>query len=469
MAITRRSAITTLMGASVLPAQRRKPNFVILLADDLGYGDISCFGSPDVHTPNIDSIGRDGVRFTDGYVTAALCSPSRAGLLTGRYQQRFGHEFNPSGGRDRSPEVGLPLGETTVPERLKRLGYHTCAIGKWHLGGTPKYHPLERGFDEYFGFLFGANLYYNASTPGDKRLISTEEAATAALEQSGQQLPLYRGREQVEEKAYLTEAFGREAVSFIGRRQNDPFFLYVAFNAVHTPLMATGKYLDRFINIKDERHRMLAAMTSAMDDAVGAILGKLRDTGLEKDTIVFFLSDNGCPTRFRAGSNGPLNGSKATYYEGGIRVPFLMKWPGRIRSRMTYRQPVSSLDVLPTLLPAAGAGLPKPPEIDGVDLMTALGPESSAAPDDNLFWRAGRIGAVRRGDWKLLDLAEQGVRLYNLASDLGEKKNLAADRPDIVKQLREAHQTWNAQMVKPRWDARQFTIPVNGEAIRWDG
>src|SRR5262245_46027031 len=254
-----------LLSAGALHAADAKPKFVILLADDLGYGDLSCYGGAEVRTPNIDSIARNGCRFTSGYVTASLCSPSRAGMLTGRYQQRFGHEFNPAS--EGAANFGLPLTETTIAQRLKKAGYATGAIGKWHLGFSPQYHPMERGFDEYYGFLGGANAYFNSKTPGELKTEPTPQAAAAPLEK-GRQLPVFRNRDRVEEDEYLTDAWSREAVSFISHHRSHPFFLYVAFNAVHAPLQSTTRYLDRFAGVADPRRRMLCAMASAMDDAV---------------------------------------------------------------------------------------------------------------------------------------------------------------------------------------------------------
>lgn len=470
---TRRAAIKTLLGATAglagfsRPARgERRPNFVVILADDLGYGDVGCYGSPDVPTPHIDSIARNGYRFTDGYVSAAVCSPSRAGLLTGRHQQRYGHEFNTGpAGRDRQEHLGLPLGEVTLPQILQKAGYKTGIVGKWHLGMNPEFHPMSRGFDEYFGFLFGANSYLTGRTP-DGQVVQTGEETAAIAEQRRE--PVFRGREPVEEHQYLTEAFGREAVSYIGRHKNDPFFLYLAFNAVHEPLQATTRYLDRFANIKDQRHRMLAAMTSAMDDNIGAVLKKLRETGLEKDTIVFFLSDNGCPIYTRAGTNGPLNGSKITYFEGGIRVPFAMQWPGVIPGGRTYRNPVVSRDILPTLVAAAGAALPKDREYDGVDLLPYLTGRNNASPHDILFWRSGDVFAARKGNWKLIQAGGKATRLYDLSSDLGEKNDRSAAEAGVVRELRAALKQWNTKLVPPRWKPRSVVnLPVNGEKFVW--
>ncbi|MBX9603369.1 MAG: sulfatase-like hydrolase/transferase [Bryobacteraceae bacterium] len=464
---TRRAA-GVLMAAGMIAAAQSpgsRPNFIVILADDLGYGDLSSYGSQRMRTPRIDSLAREGVRFTSAYVTAALCSPSRAGLMTGRYQQRFGHEFNPRN-LDGAPEIGLPLDQITMAQRLRTLGYRTGAIGKWHLGSSPAHHPLERGFDEFFGFLRGANSYFLPTTPGRGLLQPTPVAAAAPLEKPGARAQIFRNRDTVEENEYLTDAFGREAASFIERHKTSPFFLYVAFNAVHTPLQSMERHWDRFPEIANPRHRMLAAMASAMDDAVGLILAKLAERGLEKNTLVVFLSDNGSPAHFGAGSNAPLGGEKVTYYEGGIRVPFLIRFPGRVKAGQEYDQPVSSLDVLPTLLAAAGSA--RPAELDGVDLMPHLKGDRQQPPHETLYWRAGYQTAARRGPWKLLQI-DGKARLFHLGSDLAERKDVAAQHPDVTKALVEAVARWNSGLVKPLWAPARIPIPVHGEPLRWDG
>lgn len=467
--LTRRLALQTLLPAAAAWGQAgrssRKPNLVIFLADDLGYGDIGCYGSLDVPTPNIDAIAKAGVRCTDGYVSAAVCSPSRAALLTGRHQQRFGHEFN-SGSVEREKEIGfgLPKSERIFPQHLKAAGYTSGMFGKWHLGAHEGYHPLDRGFDEFVGFLPGADDYVTAKTPG---------AHIAAVPGEGEKMPakrqytLMRGRNAVEDDRYLTDVLGAEAVDFIERHKDKPFFVYLPFNAIHTPLQATTKYLDRFANIKNPRHRTLAAMTSALDDAIGSVVKKLRDTGLEKDTLIIFLSDNGCPVMTGAGTNGPLNGEKVTYFEGGIRVPFIVRWKGRLPEGKLYREPVVSRDILPTFL--AAAGVPSPTvELDGVDLLPFFNGSKKGAPHQSLFWRAGQGRAVRQGKWKLVEFGDRYTRLFDLSTDLGEKTDVSTEHPDVVRQLQTAWRAWSAQMAKPAWPARYRDVTVNGETLNWE-
>ncbi len=444
-------------------AQTRKPNLIVILADDMGYGDIGCYGSPDVPTPNIDALAKGGTRFTDGYVSCAVCSPSRVALLTGQYQHRHGHEFN-SGSPEREAEVnfGLPKSARILPQHLKSAGYVSGVFGKWHLGVRPGYHPLERGFDEFFGFRTGGNAYITKRTPGAHAVAGDGPAAIPASRDQ----PIFRNHDAIQEDRYLTEAFAAEAIAFIERHKARPFFVYLPFNAIHTPLHATSKYLDRFAAIKNERHRELAAMTAALDEAVGAVMAKVRQAGLERNTMVVFLSDNGCPTITGAGTNGPLNGQKVTYYEGGIRVPFIAHWPGRIPAGQTYRQPVVSRDVVPTFL--AAAGIRADAAFDGVDLMPFITGRTGGSPHEALFWRGGKARAVRKGDWKLLEFGDGFTRLYNLAKDLGERDDVAARYPEKVKELRADWQAWSAQMKPAAWPPRNRSLTVNGVELNWE-
>ncbi|MFN0107113.1 MAG: sulfatase-like hydrolase/transferase [Bryobacteraceae bacterium] len=451
-----------LAASLTLAAQTRRPNLVVILADDMGYGDIGCYGSPDVPTPHIDSLARNGTRFTDAYVSCAVCSPSRAAMLTGRYQHRFGHEFN-SGPIEREAEInfGLPAPEKIIPQYLKPVGYRSMAVGKWHLGVRPGYHPQERGFDEFFGFLTGGNAFITQKTPNARAIAADGDGGRIPTKRAD---PIRRGNQPVEEERYLTDAFGDEAVKFIERNKSNPFFLYLAPNAIHTPLHAIDHYLDRFANIKNEKHRLLAAMTSALDDNVGAVLAKLKETGQEKNTLVVFLSDNGCPVMTGAGTNGPLNGEKVTYFEGGIRVPFLMQWPGRIPAGKEYKKPVVSRDILPTFL--AAANIPATGKFDGVNLLPFL--NNNATPHEALFWRGGNGRAVRKGKWKLVEFGDQFSQLFDLETDIGETRDLTAKHPDVVKDLRTAWKTWSGQMAKPAWPPRFRQVTVNGVNLNWE-
>ncbi len=425
-------------------AADRKPNVLVIVGDDLGYGELSAQGfTKEVPTPNIDSIGKNGVRFTSGYVSGPYCSPTRAGLMTGRYQQRFGHEFNPGPAEAAVPNFGLSLNEKTLGDRLKAAGYATGWFGKSHLGYLPPFHPLKRGFDEYFGFLGGAHDYLDAA--GDKHN------------------PILRGTEPVNNIDYTTDAFGREAVSFIEKHKAEPWFCYLPFNAVHAPLESIEKYLGRFTNVGDTKRRTFCAMLSAMDDAVGSVLTKVRELGQEENTIVFFISDNGGPTPQTTSNNGPLRGFKAQTWEGGIRVPWMVQWKGRIPAGQTDDRPVIQLDILPTALAAVGVAAQPEWKLDGVNLLPFISGEKKAAPHEALYWRFGEQIAIRMGDWKLVKGAgmeavrgtgkatTEGAELYNVTKDIGEKQNLAASEPEKFKQLAAAWDKWNADNIDPAW------------------
>lgn len=422
----------------------RRPNVVIIIADDLGYADIGAQGlSKDVKTPHIDSIARNGVRFTNGYVTCPVCSPSRAGFFTGRYQQRFGHEGNPGQGQGGARNFGLPVNQVTLADEMKRAAYVTGMSGKWHLGNAPEYRPLKRGFDEFYGFLGGAHTYVVAVAPAGQ--------GTNAIR---------RGDTPVEEKEYLTEAITREAVAFIDRHKAKPFFLYVPYNAVHTPMQAPAKYVERFADEKNPRRKMMLAMLSALDDGVGQILSKLREAGVEEDTLVVFFTDNGGPTPSNSSINTPLRGVKATVWEGGIRVPFMMQWKGRIPEARVIDHPVITLDLFPTILAAAGAEARKDLKLDGVNLLPWLEGKAQGRPHETLYWRFKPQWAVRDGDWKLMSTGEGGAKLFDLAKDPGEATDLLKDKPDIAKRLQEKYDAWNAQNIEPLWKGRQETRRV---------
>jgi arylsulfatase A-like enzyme len=433
-------------------AAGQRPNILVIVADDLGYGELGCQGWKDIPTPHIDSIARNGVRFTSGYVSCPVCSPTRAGLMTGRYQQRFGHEFNP-GPVDLAADIfGLARDEKTLAERLKAAGYATGIVGKWHLGTQAGFRPTERGFDEFFGFLGGAHPY---------------------LSNGRRRAEIIRGTERLVEPDYLTDAFGREALAFIDRHHAQPFFLYLAFNALHAPLQATAKYRARFPEIQDEKRQTFAAMLSAMDDAVGAMLAKLHDSGLEEKTLLFFISDNGGPTPQTTSRNAPLRGTKATTCEGGIRIPFMIQWKGHLPAGKVDDRPVISLDIHPTALAAAGVAAPTEKRLDGVNLLPFLDGSVTRPPHEFLFWRFGAQMAVRKGDWKITRAVSRpgaqrrrranrlaGEQLYNLAQDIGEKTDVAAEHADVVKELMDAWEKWDSELMAPRW--QRANAPARG-------
>jgi len=404
----------------------RKPNVIVFLSDDVGWGEYGFQGAKDIPTPNIDSIARQGVRFTQGYVSGPYCSPTRAGLMTGRYQTRFGHEFNSV-----ARQSGLSLQETTIADRLKTLGYATIAVGKWHLGESAPYRPWQRGFDEFYGTLNNTPFYHPTNFIDSR--VSKEVQPVE------------------DDTFYTTDQYSKRAVEFIEQHKNQPWFLYLPFNAQHAPLQAPEKYLARFPEIQDEKRKIFAAMMSAMDDAVGNVLAKVREAGQEENTLIFFLSDNGGPTAQTTSSNGPLHGFKATTWEGGVRVPFAAQWKGKIAPGQTYTQPIIQLDILPTVIAAAGAKVDPAWKLDGVNLLPFITGQEKSKPHETLYWRFGEQWAIRHGDAKLLVARGGGTEpeLYQLSDDIGELKNLASTQPRQVKELQTLWGAWNAEQAPP--------------------
>lgn len=432
-------------------AQPVKPNIVILFADDLGYADLGCQGSEEVKSPHIDSIAENGVRLTSGYVSAPQCCPSRAGLLPGRYQNRFGFEDNTCN----KSIGGLPLSERTIADYLKAAGYVTGMIGKWHLGEDEPFHPYNRGFDETFWHLNGGILFPDRKT--------------------GFLRGMMRGPDPVEIDEYSTDAFGREACEFIDRHQHEPFFLYVSFVPPHWPMEAKPEHMEQYAHVRDMHRRTMLGMMASLDENVGRILDKLRATGLEENTLVFFLSDNGGPTGaprdnpdapFQYGQNTSLNdpcrGVKGELLEGGIRVPFLVQWKGRIPAGRVLDQPVISLDIVPTALAVSGIGdepfAEERDRLDGVNLLPYLMGETNEPPHESLYWRfqfpPGRPElyrwAIRQGDWKLVKNGHEPISLYNLADDIGETEDLTDQYPEKARTLHDAYKQWDALNQEPQ-------------------
>jgi len=410
-----------------------RPNVIILFSDDAGYADFSLNGNSLIQTPHIDAIAENGVTFTNGYVSGPVCSPSRAGLLTGRYQQRFGHECNLGGNYSKTDEelLGLPVNELTIADLMKQSGYRTGMVGKWHLGEKSQFHPCNRGFDDFFGMLGGGSAYHAGQA---KHIIRNFEAVNYTA------LP------------YLTDAFGDEACSFIEKNKTQPFFLYLSFNAPHTPMHARPDYLEEARSLfQTEQRAVNAAMTRSLDENVGKVMSKLKELGLEENTVVFFTNDNGGAMPYNASCNDPFSGTKGTFLEGGIHVPFLVQWPGNLPLGVTYEKPVMTLDILPTAVALAGGELPGDRVYDGVNLMPYLLGDKTQNPHEKLFWRLKYHGAVRRGDWKLIWFEDQAPRLYNLKEDVGERTDLADDEPALVKELLSEFHHWEKELTDPLW------------------
>lgn len=431
---TRRAAsfAIALLLAVVVRTEAARPNILLIVSDDQGYADAGFQGSTEISTPNLDRLAATGLRCTNGYVTHPFCSPTRAGLLTGRYQQRFGHEHNPFFNPEDVRE-GLPLTEKLFPEHLRAAGYATGWVGKWHLGASPDHHPMKRGFAEAFGFIGGGHRFLNWE-------VKPKVEYTVPIERNGQ---------PVEVMEHLTGVLGREAADFVQRHKAEPWFLYAAFNAPHTPNEPTAERLARFASISDPKRRAYAAQVSLLDDAIGQILTALKDSGQEQRTLVFFFSDNGGPLEPNGSINLPLREKKGTVYEGGVRVPFLVSWPGTVPAGRSYENPVCSVDVMATALAVAGVAMPTDKKYDSVNLLPFLKGEQTAAPHDRLFWRSDAKLAVREGAWKLVRNGDRPDELYDLAGDLAETRNVAAAQPEVVKRLAGALDAWNKELVPP--------------------
>ena len=421
----------------------QNPNVIIIVADDLGYADVGFNGCTDIPTPNIDRIAKAGVVFSSGHVSFGVCSPSRAGLLTGRYQYRFGYERNPLYVPADST-MGLPLSEETMADVLGRSGYNNMIIGKWHLGAHPSLHPLKRGFNEFFGFLGGGHQYFP-----EKWTLQNPEDANGETE--SYRTKLNRNYTPVEETDYLTDAFSREAVSFVERNKTKLFFLYLAYNAPHNPLQATEKYLNRFENIKNPKRRTYAAMVSAVDDGVGNLLDKLKETGVMDNTIIVFLSDNGGPVSDNNSNNAPLRGQKGSMFEGGIRVPFAMQWTKNISANSTYDKPIISLDIFSTVLAnIKGAAKPKNP-LDGTDLLPYLTHKNENAPHDFLFWRhydRSSYAIINNEEKKMVVLKDSSF-LYDLKKEINESTNVMDREKALATDMNTARATWEKGMIAP--------------------
>lgn len=429
-------------------AANAKPNILLIVADDLGYADVGVHGCKDFATPNIDSLAKNGVRFTAGYATSAVCAPSRAGLLTGRWQDRFGFRGNPKHG---ASEWGLPLDERTFADRLKLGGYKTAAFGKWHLGENQAQHPMSRGFDEYFGFLGGMHDYFKTkdATWGD----------------------IVDGRQTCELNEYLTFAIAKKGCAFIERQKSQPFFLYLAFNAPHTPLQAPEDYLKKAAHIANPQRQTYAAMVMALDDSIGRVLKTLRDNGLEENTLVFFMSDNGGPLKQGSAPNGskndPLRGGKIELWEGGIRVPFMIQWKGRFSAGKVIDEPAISLDFLPTAVAAAGIEAQPDWKLDGANLLPLLEGKAQHVQRSGFFWQFGdQQFATRNGDWKLVKV-QQDKGLFNLPKDISETTDCTAGQGKLAEDMKTQWDAWASMNPKESLNvADKKEAPKEGKTVR---
>ncbi len=428
IAIAITAALCWLLPGSAAAGQ---PNIVVILTDDQGYADVSYnpHHPREVSTPNIDKLARSSVICTAGYTSGHVCSPTRAGLMTGRYQQRFGIYTAGEGGS------GVPLSETFFPLHLKEAGYTSGAFGKWHLGVDIKYNAMHRGFDEFYGFMGrGAHDYFDLVTPDH---------------------PIYRGLEPIKDKGYLTDRITEEAVSFIKRHKKKPFFAYIAYNAVHAPAQAPAADIRK--ETDDPARNVLMAMLRSLDAGVGKIVDTLKAEGLFDNTLLFFLTDNGGSKAMHA-NNAPLRGYKQQDYEGGVRVPFIVSWPAKLKGGTTCDVPLMSIDILPTALAAAGAERIGKLPLDGRNIFPALAGKADRI-HEQLYWSsAGGKGAwaIRSGKWKLVGLKDK-LELFDLEEDKGESNDLSGKNPAQVGKLKTLHDAWLDKMAEP----------ANGAAKRW--
>jgi len=430
-----------------------KPNFVIFLADDLGYGDVGYQGG-DVPTPNIDSIASEGVVFTDGYITCPVCAPSRAGLLTGRYQQSFGFWDNIGPFRvSKEVEPGIPLDIPILSERLKELGYVCGLFGKTHEGDSEEMMAFNR-WDEFFGFNNGASNYLPGMNRDHNPIFHNQKIINQSYEKNGISRDEInrKGVLQIDRKQYLTDLIADYTISFIEENRDRPFLCYLPFNAIHGPFQAPKDLYEKYASEKNHQRRLNMAMLDSMDQNIGWVLKTLKKLDLEKDTLVIFLSDNG---GHEESPNLPLRGKKATYWEGGIRVPFCLKWPGRLEAGQAYRKPVISLDLLPTLVKAAGASIDPSWKLDGVDLMPYLLGSSKGPPHKNLYWTWGSRKAIRAGKYKALSQdSGKSWQLYDLKKDLSEQKDLGAEQASKLDQLVKRFKSWEKELMPQQWGWR---------------
>lgn len=467
-------------GPAAASGEARPPNVIVILIDDMGINDVSSYGGgmPQVPTPHIDRLGTEGVRFDRGYAANAVCSPSRASLMTGRYATRFGFEFTPTPGnmakvaplltagdrlrpvvvhKDRAAgiapfnELGMPPSEVTIAEVLKTRGYHTAHIGKWHLGGTPEFRPNNQGFDET---LFMENgLHLPEDSPEVENSKQDFDPIDKFLWPNMRYAASYNGGDWFEPKGYLADYYTDEAVKVIEANRNRPFFLYLAHWGIHTPLQALKSDYDALPATMSHRERVYGAMVVSIDRSVGRILAALKNEGLDDNTLVVFTSDNGAPGYIGLPNvNKPYRGFKLTLFEGGVRVPYLARWPGHLPAGVQYPNPVSSIDLLPTIAAATGAELPKDRVIDGVDLLPHLTGAQAAPPHEALFWRDGSYEMVMAGGWKLQRSQRPAKTwLFHLDEDPTEQRNLAESQPGKVAELKTLLAAHNAEMQAPLW------------------
>jgi arylsulfatase A-like enzyme len=441
--------------AASAEAAQEKPNLIVIMADDLGYGDVGYNGCTDIPTPHIDALAKNGVQFSSGYSAYSVCGPSRAGFITGRYQQRFGCERNPQY-RPYDPNMGVPKSEQTIAEVLKPVGYTSKIIGKWHLGAHKEtHHPLNRGFDEFYGHLGGSHFYFQ----NEMKFKDSYNLTKGREEIEQMRTWILDDHTPVAFEKHLTEEFTDEALDFIERHKERPFFLFMSYNAPHTPLQPADEHLERVAHIQDETRQLYAGLVVGLDDGVGQIMNKLRESGLEDNTLVFFMSDNGGKLKWGA-DNGVLRKDKGSSFEGGWRVPFLMQWKG-VTQPSVYDQPVNSLDVLATIADLSGAVLDPEKPLDGVNLIPYVTGAKQGSPHREIFLRGGGAQgtyAVRMGDYKIMTYnGGNGRQMFNLKNDISEENDIIKAFPERFKEIENARAEWSKGLIEPAYLGLEHT------------
>jgi arylsulfatase A-like enzyme len=440
------SILLATLSVGLLAASPSKPNLIVIMTDDMGYADVGFNGCQDIPTPNIDRIADQGVVFTNGYVAYPVCGPSRAGFMTGRYQQRFGFERNPQYRTD-DPNMGLPLSEDTIASVLQKIGYTSGIVGKWHLGAHPNLHPLARGFEFFHGHLGGGHRYFPEE-------LTIQDSHQATDEPSSYRTWILRNHEPVKPTKYLTDDFSDAAVEFVEANKDNPFFLFLAYNAPHGPLQATDEYLARFPDIPEGKRKTYAAMVSAVDDGVGRVLNKLEELEISGNTLVFFLSDNGGPTTKNGSRNTPLRGNKSDVWEGGHRVPFALQWKGQLAGGKKYDHPVSSLDIMGTIVGLTDAPIAKERPLDGVNLVPFLKKQTKGVPHQALYlrkWDQKRY-SIRKGNFKyVIPGANMKPQLFDLERDIAEENNILFSNKEIATEMEKLLRRWESELMEPQF------------------
>ncbi|WP_197705550.1 sulfatase family protein [Labilibaculum antarcticum] len=438
-------------GTAEKKAKDSRPNILVILCDDLGYSDVGFNGAKDIPTPALDGLAESGTIFSAGYVTHPFCGPSRASIMTGRYPHTMGVQFNLPPNSETIGK-GVPVEETFISKTLQESGYYTGAIGKWHLGSVPKYHPNKRGFDEFFGFLGGGHEYF----PDEYREKYEKQKKAGKKVIFEYLLPLEHNGKSVRETEYLTDAFSREAVRFVddASKKEKPFFLYLAYNAPHVPLQAKKEDLEKFSQIKDEHRRTYAAMVYAVDRGVEEIIESLKANGQFDNTLIVFLSDNGGKLS-KGATNYPLREGKGSACEGGYRVPMFFHWPNKVPAGEHFNHPVSALDFYPTFTQLGGAKMPEGKILDGKNIWSDFISGKDAHKGDMIYCLRHRTGftdvGARRDQWKALRLNNEPWKLYDVDKDMAEKFDKSAEHPEILKELISEAEKWSQTHIQPRW------------------